>query len=196
MKWFKKEALAETKQPADVAAVAVVEQPKSVPIPKSYEAHPDLNGDELEEYLKVATALGLSSQGAVASERLRHVIKRGNFHIFDRVQVAEYLNEKLGKDQWEWAGLRPCDVEEFSDSNWFSHHGDHRIPFSHRQYSANVPLPVLLTVQRIAEEVPEARFYISNRRENPWADPFLMVTTKNSSSFIIERWDEPSFRER
>lgn len=62
-------------------------------------------------------------------------------------------------------------------------------------YAKPVPLPVLLTIEAIQQRVPDALFFVSDeaRRMPERVDPFLMVLVAGER-YIVERWDEPSFR--
>src|SRR5208337_3327674 len=174
--------------PAPSTSVAV----KEPPIPKSYEAKLELDGDEFAEYCKAAEAVGLQHSEALFNERIRHCCTANGFRIFNYEQVVEFLDRKLGA-AWEWMGLRDTDVEHLG--GWVTAGKPHQVPFSKKQYGRKIPLPVLLTVQRVLEDVPDAHFYVSGI-PNVDDDPFLLVTARQSSSFVIERWDEPDFRER
>ena len=59
--------------------------------------------------------------------------------------------------------------------------------------SLRIPIPVMLTIDRIESLYPSARFYISDIRDVK--DPFLAVTVDGADTlFVIERWDDPNFR--
>jgi hypothetical protein len=179
------------------SSIAVAEELKPEPvlsldIPSSHEVKPDLSAEEFTEYQRVASAIGLDTQEAIFNERMQHCCAINGFRRYDGVQVENFLHSKLGKGKWEWMGLRICDVEHLG--GWVSTTTVPHVPFSRKQYGRKVPLPVLLTVQRVLEEVPDAHFYISGI-PGVDDDPFLKVTRQNGNSFIIERWDEPDFRE-
>jgi hypothetical protein len=166
--------------------VAVAEPPK----PELLET--ELNFDEFSEYEKVATELGISNHGATLAERLRQFFKTEGICVYKNREVVQFLNKKLGK--WQWAGLRESDVEHLK--GWHSKVGDTRIDFSWKQYTAAVPLPVLYTVKKIAAAFPDVHFYVSEKIGDDLDDPFLAATTRSMRLFIVERWDEPDYRER
>lgn len=60
------------------------------------------------------------------------------------------------------------------------------------QYMLAIPSPVLETIERVYDAHPAAAFFISEVKEYP--DPFLMVQL-HGNQFIIEKWDEPAYRE-
>jgi hypothetical protein len=47
----------------------------------------------------------------------------------------------------------------------------------------------------IADAAPGACFFVSGEKL-PKGDPFLMVAARGTNCYIVERWDEPNFRER
>ena len=175
-------------KPAQVAVKYV-----SLPIPNAYEVKPDLNVDEFAEYRKVASAIGLTQSESIFNESMRQCMATNGLRQFNTNQVARFLNQKLGKWKWNWMGLRKSDVDHLK--GWYQEADGSKVEFGDQQYGRDVPLPVLLTVQRILEEVPDAHFYISGI-PGVDDDPFLLVTKQRGSSFIVERWDEPDFRER
>ena len=75
------------------------------------------------------------------------------------------------------------------------------------QYNKPIPYPVLLTIEKVVNAAKkmgfQPTFYVSDyavserlpERSNRF-DPFLAVGTSDSDAlFVIERWDEPGFRE-
>jgi hypothetical protein len=53
---------------------------------------------------------------------------------------------------------------------------------------------VLLTIKAIRDAAPSAHFYVSDEfTKERIPDPFLLVEVAGEQ-FVIERWDEPSFR--
>lgn len=142
---------------------------------------------------------------------------------YDPAVVKAYLNTKY-TEAWGFRALRQKDYErdghgyitrdsrsdnrlilrQSSNQSWDSDraifwapaHNGFIIGGQDRElYSKPVPMPVLLTVQRIVEKFPEAKFYVSDKANvqiEP-RDPFLLVVHLDQQ-YIIERWDEPSFR--
>lgn len=68
--------------------------------------------------------------------------------------------------------------------------------FQFVRYSEAVPLPVLLTVERLADRIgDDAEFFVA-ALGGP-IDPFLGIRLKSDPAhtlFVVERWDEPGFR--
>lgn len=177
------------------SAVALAEAtPPVAVVPNVWKPKPSLSSDENAEYLKVAASIGLSSS-PIQDEKLRRFLTENGLDCYSSRGVGDFLDIKLGKGQWIWAGLRPVDCEELTGTWTCTMGRGRKIHFSDKPYSRKVPLPVLLTVQKIAEAVPEVRFYVSQSKDEN-ADPFLLVTNRELGLFIVERWDEPNFRDR
>jgi hypothetical protein len=183
--WFRKKE----DSGSSVAVADAVPSRLSPPTPTT--VAPEMDAEMREEYLKTAEALGISDSPAILSERIRIALQEENITTYKGKDVAEYLNQELGRGQWEWAGVRPCDVDHLV--GWVAHHGPHDVDFSRSRYAGEIPLPVLLTMQKILAKVPEAHFYISEKEKSK-DDPFLLVTGRHIDNFIVERWDEPKFR--
>lgn len=160
--------------------------------PNRWKAKPEM-GEESDEYMKVAASIGLVS-GPVVTDRLLRCLRDNNIDGYSRQGVADFLDIKLGEGKWVWAGLRPEDCEHLPGS-WYCTIGRKNINFTDKPYSRKIPLPVLLTVQTILKEVPNVYFYVSQSADEN-ADPFLLVTSREIGLYIVERWDEPDFRDR
>lgn len=65
-------------------------------------------------------------------------------------------------------------------------------------YRKPVPLPVLYTIQRVKERLPNLSFFVSDESGGePISDPFLAVWSKDlDQPLVIECWDEPGFDRR
>jgi hypothetical protein len=191
-------SIAAEEPPADVetAETPVSVAQSEVAFPSSGPAKiPKLSEEEMTEYIRVSAEIGIDCCTDLTRERLLRCFKEENIHVFNRDQVIEYLDKKLGTD-WEWRGLRQMDAKHLA--GWFESKTDtHRqINFAKEPYRGAVPLPVLMTVQKIQKAVPnDVYFYISAPKEND-GDPFLCVTSRWLGVYIIERWNEPNFRER
>lgn len=142
----------------------------------------------------MADAIGFKSS-ALLEERLKAFLVENGICVYPTERVVQYLDSKFGKGRfkstWCWRPLR----EKDRDINLFLHRhkrGNGCINNTAGWYGRQVPLPVLLTVEKIHKAFPEVCFYVSDSAKP--ADPFLMVTAIGVGSFIIERWNEPSFR--
>ena len=152
----------------------------------AFKVEPELDSDTREEYLRVATAIGLADTPSLQYERLQGVLKEENIAYFDGKHVRKFLDHKLGKGNWVWAPLRQCDLE--ARKGWSDGSG---IAFGSSIYSDRLPLPVLLTIQKIQAGCPDANFYVSSDQTDD--DPFLYVCA-GPRGYVVERWDEPDFR--
>jgi hypothetical protein len=181
---------------AVVVAEAVVEPKVSTPIPQSGLARKSvLSSMEMDEYARVCAEVGVDCCTDLTREKLMACLREENIHIFNLKQVVAYLDEKIGND-WDWRGLRSIDTAHMPDGTWTHTVGKREIRFAKEPYRGAVPLPVLLTVQKIQKALPdEVFFYVSAPKDND-GDPFLMVTNRWLPPYVIERWDEPNFRER
>ena len=128
-----------------------------------------------QEYEALCKELGMTSIPIIAA--------RLGLRIYNEKEVHAYLDKKM--DYWLWFPLRQVDAVK----NFSFHDSD-------RPYRKAVPLAVLKTVKAITDEVPHAKFFISDEAYlSDFKDPFLMVTPdEGRTRFIVERWDEPSFR--
>jgi hypothetical protein len=206
--------------PADAlvipSAVAVMEAPAAsvrepVPAPAGRPVSVDASL-ELDAYQDVASELGFQPT-VLVEERFRAFLATKGFPVYDYAEVAAYLTDQYGPpvprevkptdwDQrrfsatWGWRPLRQADASRGAGINiWgFQHNGV--VMIGSAPYHKAVPLPVLLTARDIVREFPDAQFFVSDEirpQDIPLLDPFLMVTVAGKS-FIVERWDEPSFR--
>jgi hypothetical protein len=189
MFWSKKDS-----KPMD-SAVAVAELPIPEPMPVSIDSNL-LVEEEINEYTKVALDLGMETDAAILNLRLEKFLKEENIHVYDEHQVIPFLDQKLGND-WVWRGLRMKDARELG--GWFieSTKNNRKVYFGEEDevYRGAVPLPVLLTAKKIQDAFPDVYFYVSDPKEGD-GDPFLMVTGQKIGQYIVERWNEPNFRER
>lgn len=182
----------------EVKAETVVAEPDPEPVLPS--AHPvrdpKITPDEMQEYIRVAEAVGLDSSTDLTRERLLQCFRDENIHVYNMPQVVKYLDAKLGPT-WEWRGLRNKDARHLK--GWFTAKTEtrRRVVFADEPYRGAIPLPVLLTVEKIQKALPneEIYFYVSAPKDND-GDPFLCVTSRWMELYIIERWGEPNFRER
>lgn len=166
---------------------------KSAPFPSAVSLEePEISSDEMDEYMGVVKSVGIDCCSAVIEEKLRRCLCDEGISRYDTDQVIEYLDEQLGKN-WVWKGLRTVDAKYLK--NWHTDGQIRNVQFGSRPYTGTIPLPVLLTIEKVQKAVPEVFFYISAPKEDE-GDPFLLVTSRHIGSYIIERWNEPNFRER
>ncbi len=179
--------------------VALLNEPEAVvkeTVPVAESEDLSIPSDEFSQYRRIADKIGWRSD-SVDDERFRHFFAENGINVFPIEKVESYLNSefgpyKQGTPTWYWRPLREKDMQaqlgmsgrdrkngQINNDGW---------------YQLEVPLPVLMTIEKIYDAIPEARFYVSESVEE--GDPFLMVTGSGFTGavFVIERWNEPSFR--
>jgi hypothetical protein len=205
-----------------IAAVALAEPPAPVPIPDaSVEPVAEIADALRRQYLTLSAELGLHQPGLLRDEARAFFAARGT-RLYDHAKVKAYLDDQYGKEgvvidprfvgvvgepmtrgepTWGWRPLRAKDVRptENNTFGWGTPTSNDALWPTARQYSKPVPLPVLLTVKEVLAQFPGAHCYISDQIQTyehraPVLDPFLLVTIEGER-FIIERWDEPAYRE-
>jgi hypothetical protein len=195
-----------------------------VPVPDaSVEAMPVMSDSLRRQYIALAAELGVTQPGLQRDAARAYFAGRG-IRLYMGDKVKAYLDDQYGKEKqvedprfaqgngrrvfrghptWCWRPLRGKDktvrpeveqgwaysTPETNDSIW-----PEATP-----YDKPLPLPVLLTVKEVSAEFPTARFYVSDEvhsyeHRDPVLDPFLLVVVE-TERFIIERWDEPGYRE-
>jgi hypothetical protein len=144
------------------------------------------------DYRALSQQLGVNTIPLRLCE-LAQIVREETLGIYPYPSVASYLDQQVaalsqGKAnrwktyEWHW---RP--VKQYSSYRHGSHH------FSPEVYNKPIPPEVLPTLARLVKRMPEAEFYVSDVEQ--FQDPFLAVTVPGSDTlFVIERWDEPSFR--
>lgn len=149
-----------------------------------------------EEYRALAAKIGL--RVLTAKQSLRQVLHDETIPVYDLRRVESYMRRVTprGKD-WGWRACREHDVLSRM------HYGSSNGSFIAGIYAHPLPFPVLHTIERVSAACPEALFFVSDY-EAVRPDPFLMVTmypvdhrlweATPETCFVIERWDEPSFR--
>lgn len=199
--------------PSPDGAAELPEEPAFGPpvdVPTQTAVAPEVPAEELRQYIAVAEAIGFKPKHLVR-ERFRQTLAAAGLRCYDRKAVAAYLDHQWGRARWVrddsgfnsrhrhipwcWRPLR--DRDRVETHLIFGVSETDQLLSSVAPYNKPVPLPVLLTVQRLLAAEPAARFYVSDQlksHEQPAnRDPFLMVVV-GGEAFIVERWDEPSFR--
>lgn len=185
-----------------VAGTAVLEAPAPVVAPVRVSVEPRMSNDIRQEYIKKAKILGVFN-GALKEEMLLAFLKENGISIYPYSKVEEYLDKMFGHPckcppgsnhyfeccTWGWHPLREVDDGKLTSTRTVANGRIER-----GTYQQAVPLPVLLTVEKIVAAVPDIHFYVSGRVVPRSEDPFLAVTAVGMNMLIIERWDEPSFR--
>jgi hypothetical protein len=147
-----------------------------------------------EEFVELSQQLGINKIPLRLVE-LARVVQEETMGVYPYDDVARYLDKQVqklkGSDSGRWGSFyewRWHPAKEYSSRHYRSaSHFDFTI------YNKPIPQEVLSTIARIVDRVPDAEFYVSDVQE--FKDPFLGVTIPGSDAlFVVERWDEPSFR--
>lgn len=159
-----------------------------------------LDSDIMKEYNRVALKLGVSARVSEKPTKLAQTLRDLMIPVYDQAKVEEYMDRQAASkiQQWGWYPLvhrsildAVLPIRRVSATAWPHSRG----AMQRTQYAENIPLPVLLTAERISDACgSDAEFFVAAFTLSP--DPFLGVRLKSNPSefFIVERWDEPSFR--
>ena len=140
-------------------------------------------------------AKALAQESKIIKERagFRAFLSENGIAVYEMEAVRKYLNKmRPWFHRVVWIGLNDMDIWDDSFTGYLGTFWD--------GYRKPIPEAVLLTAAKIRDEysVDDAKFYVSDfmRRRRPaiGLDPFLAVRHQNEF-FIIERWDEPGFRQ-
>ena len=187
-KWFGTVAVAEAK---DLDKIPVMAGP----------ATDEVDAEFQQAYAAVASRVGFAVPHAPVTPRFRSVLSEQGICTYDEKQVRTFLTKQYGPKlsqmpTWGWRPLRLQDTTQtttYADSLARSPNGC--LLGGRTVYGKPIPLPVLLTIDTIQQAFPSAEFFVSDdtTREERVSDPFLLVHL-DGQNYIIERWDEPSFR--
>ena len=166
-----------------------------------------------EEYQALASKLGLSIGDSDVV--LSHILHDNAIAIYDLEAVSNYLKTQApANHKFAWVPIRRQLIprvlmERFPArvvNHWtWSEESKNGHIASRTVYKKAIPYPVLQTIDTITEAGKKAgiepTFFISDfvreRAVSPSRrDPFLAVGTSDSNAlYVVERWDEPGFRE-
>lgn len=165
---------------ADVAVAVVEEEEDELLFHGKDEVETEEDKAARVRHAELATKLGI--RPAYVGERLVDFLKAEAIQIYDRVKVEAYLTKQ---GTWGWHALREVDKTVQNGS----------VGAVWPMYQELVPWEVLTTVERIVAKFPNAQFLVAALKKDP--DPFLGVLLRgdDDSFHIIERWDEPGFRQ-
>lgn len=187
--------------------------------PEAQEMMPMAISEEIptEEYVALANKLGVAVGGLTRTTTLESVLQDEHVRVFPLKSVERYMDRQTPKGKvWGWMSVRALDYERAKGYVTFGYN-DKNGRFLTGTYEKPIPFPVLLTMDKIeaamshlpVEQRPA--FFITDYAV-PSPDPFLMVAVPGvgmmqephpngelwhaieGACFVIERWDEPSFR--
>lgn len=147
-----------------------------------------------ERHRELAKFHSIGCAAPAETGKLRNMLVELGVRIYDRAQVEKWMDKQ---GQWNWKPLRPTDrrnltIHRLTPNDYSIIYGG----MSSSIYSDLVPLPVLETMDQVYQAMPnKVAFYVGSLDKHP--DPFLaVVSLEDNSVFVIERWDEPGYRER
>jgi hypothetical protein len=170
------------------SAVAV-EEPIKIEV-----AAPDAD----EAYFVLATKLGVRS-AAVTRARLEKFLHEECMGLYDYDKVAAYMSnlaEQAGKE-FVWKPIRDKDGHAASKLGNATSWGHGR--FVTGAYQHEIPMPVLMSIDKIATAFPDEAIFFASDYEVKRPDPFAAVTTRelwnhDKTLLVFEKWNEPKFR--
>jgi len=177
------------------AAIVAVEEPTPHEAPR-----PSTPADELDRYARLASELGITT--IATEELLKAILADEAIHVYDLAKVSVYMYATVQKEiakgappnlVWGWVPLRERDAAARPPVIRNPFRQSIELP---RVYTKPVPYPVLCTVKKIVDRMgPDAVEFFVTDYGVARPDPFLAVKAKGGfSMYVIERWDEPSFR--
>lgn len=190
----------------DLTSAGFPPLPDPAPSPRATVPDPEAKAVSLVElpdadYLKLCRELGIEV-AEVREAKLRSFLADNFIECYDGGEVDAYLKRKAIEEtgtpygRWYWRPLRQRDgalrARRIGYTASLANVGSAN---TNLPYDKPVPYPVLLTVKKLAAFDDTLEFYVSDY-EVKRPDPFLMVTGKGLPEFIIERWDEPSYRDK
>lgn len=208
-KWMPGQLSTEQRREADaklsMAAVATLAPPAKEEVQTE-------DPEFLAEYKALVAELGVNDS-AVRNAEFRQFLSDECISVYDYGRVSEFLDKKLKAErkasdeetlQWVWKPIikprRPTEdeAERLLSASWFSRifvAGSMGDGLSSLIYERPIPHAVLLTVKKIRDKFGDKVQFYASDYELPRPDPFLMVTGPGLDRYVIERWDEPTFRE-
>lgn len=151
-----------------------------------------------EAYNALASKLGVAAR---EGSSLEDYLAEQAIPCYSMEAVEAYLDNK---GPWAWFPLRKKDRAEPVDKmHWvIGRTTPNKDPDSYgvsknKLYDEPVPYPVLLTVEKLAYQFrDDILFFVAALDKHP--DPFLMCRLRSDwdKAFVIERWDEPGFRDK
>lgn len=150
---------------------------------------PPVDEEFRDQYNETAKRIGIKAR-IHTEARLTEILHELSLTAYDRAKVERYMDKK---GYWHWYPLRVSDKNPGALQMRVTQSSYPRIYGSVEDYMyvEAIPYPVLQTISQVLEKSPEVNFFVAALDKNP--DPFLAVVL-GGEAYIIERWDEPSFR--
>jgi hypothetical protein len=155
------------------------------PLPRPITLEAEFGAAERAEYARVTAKLGIASPAFTKLET-EHVLSELGIEVFDWEEVREFL-DKAFPTRWSDSGATRTGGWEWKPLQ--AVHATARF----EAYPKAIPLPILLLVERVADRLPEAVFFVSDEKSpQDFLDPFLMMR-HGGNVWVIACWDEPGF---
>ncbi len=204
-------------------SVALLEQQDPTPPTPEEVTVEDGSMFDLAEYKKIVAELGVDDS-AVRNQEFRQFLHDEGITVYPYEKVTSFLDEKIKRERkahkvetlnWLWKPALPNTPYIAKDPNspvagnfssimsfqfdWISANitpqtshvsGERKSDI----YSKAIPYAVLLSIKKLKDKfLDKVNFYVSDYEVRD-PDPFLLVTGPGLDYYVIERWDEPSFR--
>jgi hypothetical protein len=151
----------------------------------------------MQEWASLGKELGITT-GKVPEMELKLFLKEEGIQVYNTQAVFDYLTAEASKEPkgtvWSLYAVRPQDQDCPDDiwaqvNKWPIGHGH-----VHRDlYRDKIPYPVLVTMKKLKDRFgDDITFYVAAIKQ----DPFLVVRYRRANLVVVERWNEPSFRDR
>lgn len=185
------------------------------PVAREIKSVVDVFDAPTEEYKQLAIKLGITTAIKTKTVTLEDVLKEELIHVYPMRDVNKYMGKITppGKN-WGWKPCRRIDLDRTKKILTYHPHNAAGVLLG-EVYGRPIPYPALVTMDKI-EEAAKAHslpvsFFVSDYTARV-PDPFLMVTVPikgisqseeignlwvmlpEPACFVVERWDEPSFR--
>lgn len=180
--------------PEPPAAVAVKE---NMPVaPTSYSIEYEYDVEFMAEWVKLGREVGITT-GKVPEVELKLFLGEEHIPVFITQACFDYLTAKAKQEglAWHLYALRKSDNEryELRGTNWADIRNWPNGQVHENLYRDKIPYPVLVTLKKLTDKFGDRlTVFVAATKQ----DPFLVVTLDDSNLVFIERWDEPSFRDR
>lgn len=149
-----------------------------------------------DQHKRLSNKLGTFFAARLTQLQLEECLRDNFIQVYPLAKVEEFMTAKAAavpkeseyhRVTWGWHPLRTIDRDRPAGV------GPGGLSLI---YSKPVPVEVLMTVEKISDLLgTSARFYVADLvRVNLRIDPFLCVTGHACPRYVIERWDEPTFR--
>lgn len=160
---------------------------------------PDLEIKE-DQYRELAIKAGfarvetviMQRQKLLSSVSLMKFLAENGISVYEDKAVRTYMDKITPRHkEWYWRPL----TSNANGHQWrFDDTGYVAISAS-GPYDKPIPEAVLMTMGKIRDEYQNIQFEITDIQDIPKPDPFLRCSVDGNNWLIIERWDEPKFRQ-